>query len=54
MISEELKTIVDDLKAQGKMLFLDGATEEQISEFENAHDVSLPDKYKEWLMFSDV
>ena len=31
MISEELKTIIDTLNDQGKMAFLEGATEEQIN-----------------------
>lgn len=53
MISEELKTIVDRFKEQGKMSFLEGATEEQITQFEKEHEVSLPEKYKEWLMYSD-
>ena len=34
MISEELKTIIDKLNDQGKMAFLEGATEEQIAQFE--------------------
>lgn len=53
MISEELKAIVDQLNANGKMAFLDGATEEQIRRFEDEHEIRLPLKYKEWLQFSD-
>lgn len=53
MISEELKTIVDRFKDQGKMSFLEGATEEQITQLEKEHEVSLPEKFKEWLMYSD-
>lgn len=53
MISEELKTIIDLLNQQGKMTFLEGATEEQISQFEKENEVKLPEKYKEWLRFSD-
>lgn len=53
MISEEFKTIVDDLSKKGKMDFFEGATEDQISQFEKDHHLSLPDKYKEWLSFSD-
>lgn len=34
MISEELKSIVDVISNQGKMLFFDGVTEEQINQFE--------------------
>lgn len=53
MISDELKSIVKKLNKQGKMNFLDAATEEQISEFENKYEIKLPLKYKEWLLFSD-
>ncbi len=53
MISEELKSIVERICQLGKMSFLDGATAEQISLFENEHDIVLPQKYKEWLQFSD-
>ena len=48
-----LKEMVDTLKSQGKMTFLEGATEEQLSEFESCNNVVLPAKYKEWLRFSD-
>ena len=53
MISEELKTIIDKLNEQGKMNFLEGATEEQIDQFEKDHEIELPKKYKEWLQYSD-
>ena len=53
MISEELKLILDKFNAQGKMFFLEGTSEEQISEFEKEHSVKLPTKFKEWLLFSD-
>lgn len=53
MISEELKTIINKLNEQGKMAFLEAATEEQISKFEENHKVKLPEKYKEWLQYSD-
>ena len=53
MISEELKQIVDKFNEQEKMDFLEETTEKHISEFENAHSVKLPAKYKEWLLFSD-
>ena len=42
MISEELKAIVDSFNEQGKMIFLEGATEEQITQFEKEHEISLP------------
>ena len=35
------------------MKFNEGATEEQIAEFEKEHEIVLPLKYKEWLSFSD-
>lgn len=53
MISEELKAIIDKLNEQGKMIFLEGATEEQIARFEKDHEIELPEKYKEWLQYSD-
>lgn len=53
MISEELKLIVDKFNKQGKMNFLEETTEEKISEFEKEHSVKLPEKHKEWLLFSD-
>ncbi len=53
MLSGDLITITDLLNHQGKMAFLDGATDEQISQFEKENDVTLPERYKEWLRFSD-
>lgn len=53
MISDELKIIIDLLNQQGKMAFREGATEEQISQFEKENEIKLPEKYKEWLRFSD-
>lgn len=53
MISNELNTIVTQLKQQGKMLFLAGVIENQIEEFEKKHKLKLPLKYREWLLFSD-
>ena len=35
------------------MDFLEETTEEGISEFEKDHSIKLPEKYKEWLLFSD-
>lgn len=49
----ELNIIVDRIKKQGKMRFLAAATEVQISEFEAKHDVKLPLKFREWLLYSD-
>lgn len=53
MISEEIKKIVDQFNEQGKMNFLEAATEEQITKFEEENKFQLPSKYREWLMFSD-
>lgn len=38
---------------QGEMHFLDAATEEEIAQFEKKNAIRLPEKYKEWLLFSD-
>ncbi len=53
MISDELMKIVEELKKQGKMYFLEAATAKQIEEFENDKNIQLPEKYKEWLLYSD-
>lgn len=53
MISEELKKIIDNLQKHGKMAFPAATTEEEITSFEKENTVTLPSKYKEWLMFSD-
>lgn len=49
----ELREIVNQLKNQGKMDFSEGATDEQVKQFEKENDVHLPLKYKEWLLFSN-
>ena len=53
MISKELTAIIEQIKPQGKMRFLDGATEFQIAEYEIKNNIKLPLKYREWLLFSD-
>jgi hypothetical protein len=53
MLSDEINSIVSQLKAQGKMNFLAGATEKQIELFEKEQEIKLPLKFKAWLMFSD-
>lgn len=53
MISKELTAIIEQLKGQGKMRFLDGATEFQIAEYEVQNNIKFPLKYREWLLFSD-
>ncbi len=53
MVSEELKAIIDRFNEQGKMIFLGGATEKQITQFEKDPEIAFPEKYKEWLRYSD-
>lgn len=53
MISGELKLLKEKLEKKGKMCFLDGATLEQINQFEEKNKIRFPSKYKEWLQFSD-
>ena len=53
MISKELETIIDTISTQGEMNFLEGAKEEEIKVFEKKHNIKLPEKYKDWLLFSD-
>ena len=53
MMSDELKQIIDQIKEQGKMRFLEAATDKLISQFEKENKIQLPSKYKEWLLYSD-
>ena len=53
MISDELKQIIVQIGEQGKMRFIEAATEEQISQFEKENQIQFPSKYKELLLFSD-
>ena len=53
MISDELKQVIEQIKDQGKIRFLEAATEEQIAMFEKENDIKLPTQYKEWLQYSD-
>ena len=53
MTSDEFKKLIDQFNEQGKMNFLEGATEEQITQFEKDNDIILPAKYREWLLFCD-
>lgn len=53
MTSDDFKEIIDKLNEQGKMNFIEGATEDQISQFEKDNDIVLPVKYREWLLFCD-
>jgi hypothetical protein len=51
--NNELSMLVKELEVKGTVIFVQGATEGQISEFENKNKIGLPAKYKEWLLFSD-
>lgn len=53
MISEEFQKIINTICAQGENNFLDATTKEKIIAFETKHNIKLPVKYKEWLLFSD-
>ncbi len=53
MISDELKQLVNKFNKQGEMNFCKETTENKILEFEKEHNIKLPAKYKEWLLFSD-
>lgn len=53
MISKELEKMIDAISTQGEMRFLDATTKEYIALFEKEHNITLPKKYKEWLLFSD-
>lgn len=52
-LNNKLNLIIGKLEKQGKTSFLPKATEEQIIEFEKLNDIKLPERYKEWLLFSD-
>lgn len=51
--SNELNAIIEKLQDQGEMNFVPKATEMLIRAFEVRNGVTLPAKYKEWLLFSD-
>ncbi len=51
--SDELNRIVTKLQEQGKMSFAPKASEVLIRAFEVRNGITLPTKYKEWLLFSD-
>lgn len=53
MISDELKNIIEDLQEKGKIAFLEGATNEQITLFEEENSIKSSSKYREWLQYSD-
>lgn len=53
MTFDEFTKLVDKLNKQGKMNYIEGATEDQISQFEKNNDTVLPSKYREWLLYCD-
>lgn len=53
MTSDDFKKLIDKLNEQGNMNFLEGATKNQIAQFEKDNGIILPSKYKEWLHFCD-
>ncbi len=53
MSSDEFSKLVDKLNQQGKMSYIEGATEDQITQFEKNNDTVLPSKYREWLLYCD-
>ncbi len=53
MTSNEFKKMTDQFNEQGRMKFLEGATDEQITQFEKGKNIILPSKFKEWLLFCD-
>jgi len=48
-----LKDIVARISGMGRMDFVEEAAVEQIADFERRFEVRLPERYKEWLRFSD-
>ena len=53
MTFDEFTKLDDKLNKQGKMNYMEGATEDQISQFEKDNDTVLPSKYREWLLYCD-
>lgn len=48
-----IEKIAVELAKQGDTTFIEGTTEDKIAEFEREHGITLPAKFKEWLLFSD-
>ena len=53
MIPDRYKEIIEILNGREDKSFIEGATEEQISNFEKENKIKLPSQYREWLLFSD-
>jgi hypothetical protein len=45
--------IMERIRAMPHMKFSPPASDEQIKAFESAHEVTLPERYKKWLLISD-
>lgn len=52
-MNKQLRRTIAQLIGKGKMVFSEGATEEEIAEYENKHGVKFPDQYREWLKITD-
>lgn len=53
MISKELRDLIEEFNKKGDMRYLEGVSREKISEFERKNSIELPDRYVEWLQYSD-
>jgi hypothetical protein len=53
MSADSVRKAFEYLGGKGEMGFLDGATKEQIEEFEASKEVELPSQYKDWLLATD-
>ena len=53
MTSNSFKSFFERIKNREDMAILDGATDDQIVSFERENGVTIPQKYKEWLILSD-
>lgn len=50
---KNFKNIIAQLNSQGKMFFIEPVSEKDIVSFEENNSFKLPQKYKEWLCYSD-
>ena len=53
MLSDAMNELINKIQNQGKMSFLEGASDAQIDEFEKEKNIKLPRLYREWLTYSD-
>lgn len=49
----EMREVIEKLSEKWCVLLMEPATEEQISQFEHVHGITLPDECREWLRCSD-